>query len=127
MKTIEAINSEIENLRSEAEKIKVDLKEAKMLPKNRRSLMTRHAKILKEVKFLKSCILFLNTKPSRDYLVKEKDRLSTRLKLIDTEFSANWGHMAEAAMKVKKKEVYKTMGVAETKSHLKNISFLLNQ
>jgi hypothetical protein len=76
---------------------------------------------------MKQCVMYLQSQPDEDFLKKEKDRLSARLRLIDTQFEAQYNNLIEQAKKAKKKEVYKTMDVAGTKAHLKNIQFLLNK
>jgi uncharacterized protein YlaN (UPF0358 family) len=72
--------------------------------------------------FLKSCKKYVETQPSQEYLKKEEDRLSQRLKLIDLELKKQF---TDKIPKEAKKEHDKIWGTTKIKSHLKNIQFLL--
>jgi hypothetical protein len=128
MRTIDSIEKEILELRSEAEKIKTDLKEAKILPIERRRKMTRHKNALKQIKFLKEMVKYLETAPAEDFLKKEEDRLCSRLKKIEDERKRVCSNIHnQAALKAKTKEFNKLMDVASVKTYLKNVRFLLSK
>jgi hypothetical protein len=124
MKTTTTILEEITSLQSEGVLIKDELNSGvKMLPAKRRSLQKRITAINKRILFLKSCKAYVETQPSPEFLKKEEERLSKRLKLIDKELLEKFKD--NKISKEAKAEHNKIWGTTKIKSHLKNIQFLL--
>lgn len=83
----------------------------------------------KKYAFLKVCKMYLQTTPTRDFLDKEKERLSTRVNLINAGYVPD-KRLIQANMRKEEqaehRDYNKIMGLPKIKEQLKSIIFLLS-
>lgn len=86
-------------------------------------------KLKKRYSFLKLCIMYLEEKPTIEFLDKEKDRLTNRVNLINAGYEPDKRLIASGLKKEEQAEhsdYNKLMGMPKLKEQLKSISFLLS-
>jgi hypothetical protein len=123
MKTIEAIKEEMSALAEEAAGIEKSLNNDKILEAEEKRLRKRVGAISKRMVFLRICLRYLETQPTRDYLKQEEDRLSRRVELIEKAKNAKFDGVIPTKEQVK--AFYTEMNISHAKNHLKNVRFLL--
>jgi hypothetical protein len=117
MKSIKKIEQEMNNIQVE---ISTNSKEYTETAINR--MKKRHS-------FLCVCKMYLESKPTDDFLEKEKERLSTRINLINAGYEPDQ-RLIDAGLKKEEqsehKDYNKIMGLPKIKEQLKSIQFLLS-
>lgn len=108
MKSLNEVNKEIKDLLNIIGLV-LDDREA-----NKRRKRLQYLNIMKN---------YLETKPTREFLLKEKKRLQKRLEIINEGFT-DWSKFNSCENPLV--EYKKLMGVKTIKEHLKSISFILN-
>jgi predicted nuclease with TOPRIM domain len=78
----------------------------------------------KRLQFLSVCKNYLETKPTEDFLLQEKERIKKRISLLEEWFPAYKGISTD--QRKWRAEYNKETGVGTLKTQLKTINFLLN-
>ena len=115
MQTEKQLKKEIDNILSEIKEAgKIDSKESGKLER----------KLKKKLQYLKTCLLYLETRPTKTFLEKEKDRLLNRINLIQKQLEIPENVARSEATKIRSK-FEKQWDVPKLKTHLSTINFLL--
>jgi len=84
-------------------------------------------KLKKRITFLKTCMYYMQTEPSMEFLEKEKDRLNNRINMfMETYVPLDSTKYMKKDLSAHKKGFEKEMGIPKIKSQLVTINFLLN-
>jgi len=116
MKTITIIQKEMGS-------IQVDLSSSKGLSKS------DVTKLKKKYSFLKMCKMYLESNPTEEYLLKEKEKLNARINAINSGYIPDQRLIDAGLKKEERKEradYNKIMGITKTRNQLQAIKFLLS-
>jgi len=116
MKTITAVQKEMDS-------IKVD-----MMSNTKNISKSDRTKLKKKYEFLAICKMYLEHNPTEEYLMKEKERLSSRINAINKGYIPDERLIESGLKKEERKEhadYNKIMGLTKTKNQLQSIQFLL--
>jgi len=129
MKTVNELSAEISTNKFEAERLDADFKKTKHtdIDKARRKHKSAVDKIFSRIEFLTTCLRYVETDPSKEFISKEVDRIESRINLIDDGY-AYWRtiNMLSAMEAERIKEYNKQMGLSTLKSQLQCLKFILN-
>lgn len=114
MKTLQQVKDRIEEILNEYSTLR---RNGKNLPQ----------KTKMEYEFLQPLWLYLETNPRPEFLEKEKNRIWTRIELIEKSYSPLSDEYPDLAKKKHKSDYIKGMDVAKLKAELKVINYLLNE
>jgi predicted nuclease with TOPRIM domain len=78
----------------------------------------------KRIQFLNTCKNYLESEPTKEFLLQEKDRIKKRITLLEEWFPAYKGISTD--QRKWRAEYNKETGVGTLKTQLKTINFLLN-
>jgi len=116
MKTITEIQKEMDS-------IKVD-----MMSNTKNISKSDKTKLKKRHQFLTICKMYLESNPTEEYLVKEKERLNSRVTAINKGYVPD-KRLIEAGLKKEERKEHadynKIMGLTKTRNQLQSIKFLL--
>lgn len=116
MKTLQQVTKEREEVLSQMANLSTTDKDRKM-----------YGRLQKEANFLKICILYLKTEPTRQYLESCRHKLNNRIKLlVDAMPKYPPGANPKAVSKAKQ-EYRKLVGLNDAQLKLKTVVFLLSQ
>ena len=109
-------------LKEEMDSIQVDLS-TKDLKKMQIS------RLKKRYSFLKLCVHYLQSQPTKEFLQSEKERLNNKINLINAGYVPNEMYLKQGLHKEEKKEhkdYNKIMSMAKYQEQLKSIKFLIS-
>lgn len=78
-----------------------------------------------QVNFVRLCISYIESKPNPEYLKKEMERLKNRIEKIHSGFRSNYEQDTKY-YKEAKKNYLKEMNIAQVRSQIKTLNYLLN-
>lgn len=111
------------------EDVKVDINEVNELLKSKDEIKKSKLNKLKDrLKFYRDMILYLETNPNSEYLLKELDRLTIKKQTIDSQFDFWFKNSKPYGLSLgKSKSLYKKeMGVQNLDLQIKTLTYLLS-
>jgi predicted RNase H-like nuclease (RuvC/YqgF family) len=110
MKSLKQLKDELSQLEKDGQ--------VKMKPAEKKRLET-------QIRFVKMCIAYIESKPDPEYLNKEIERLKNRIEKIHSGFHS-YHEPHSKYYKEAKKDYLKEMNISKVRSQIKTLSYLLN-
>jgi hypothetical protein len=119
MKTIEALESELTNIRKE-------LEEFKKFNSNYDDYVKFENKKRNRIEFISMCKLYIDTSPRESFIKSELNRLEKRLEKLDGGFAFWFKSSGLTDFKQGERIYASEVGIKKIKEQIKTLSFLLN-
>jgi hypothetical protein len=98
------------------------------LPAYQKSIERLKSKANKQIEFYNKCILYLESKPTDEFIAKQIRSVENVIKVIDREFDYHLDNCKNQEQFIKNRSnFYKDRGIQKLNEQLKYLNFLLNK